>query len=272
MAASTGPGSQGRRKALLHSLFERTTEHERAFLTRLLMGELRQGALEGVMVEAVARASEVPAAEIRRAAMLSGDLGEVAAAAVAEGRVGLGRFRLTVLRPVQPMLAQTAEDVDDALERIHPAAVEWKLDGARIQVHRLDEDVRVFTRNLAEVTPRLPEVVAAVAGLPIRAIVLDGEAIALKGDGRPHAFQVSVSRFGTRQADEELRRKIPLSPFFFDALHLDGEDLIDRPTEERVAAMRSSLPPRCWSPASSPKSATKRPPSWTTRWPGGTRA
>jgi DNA ligase-1 len=242
VGTTTGAGSQLRRKALLHSVFGRLTERERAFLTGLLLGELRQGALEGIMAEAVAKAAGVPAAEVRRATMLSGDLGEVAAEAVGSGLTGLARFRLTIFRPVQPMLAQTADGVDDALGRISPAAVEWKLDGARIQVHRAGDEVRIYTRNLAEVTPRLPEVVEAVGRLPVEQAVLDGEAIALRQDARPHPFQVSMSRFGTRVAAEDLRRQVPLSPFFFDLLHLDGEDLIDRPAEERAAAMRSRLP------------------------------
>ncbi|MDP9341299.1 MAG: ATP-dependent DNA ligase [Actinomycetota bacterium] len=242
LKAATGPGSQAVRRHEIADLFGRATEEERRFLFGLLSGELRQGALEGVMVEAVGRAAEVPAAEVRRAAMLAGDLGAVAAAAIADGRAGLGAFRLTVLRPVQPMLAQTAEDVGQALERIRPAAVEWKLDGARIQVHRLGTEVRAFTRNLADATDRVPEVVAAVGALPAEALVLDGEAIALRADGRPHPFQVTMSRFGSRLEVEQLRAATPLSAFFFDCLHVDGDDLIDRPTSERVAALAERLP------------------------------
>jgi len=198
--------------------------------------------LGGVMVEAVARAGSVPAADLRRAAMLAGNLGTVAAAAMAEGRAGLGRFAMTVLSPVSPMLAQTAGDPADALQRIHPASVEWKLDGARIQVHRQGDEVRAFTRNLADMTGRVPEIVAAVRALPLRSVVLDGEAIAIRRDRRPEAFQVTMSRFGSRVGVEELRRQVPLSPFFFDCLHLDGEDLIDRPQDERFAKLASTLP------------------------------
>jgi DNA ligase-1 len=241
IATTTGQGSQTARRNELHQLFSRATEPERQFLIKLLLGELRQGALEGVMVEAVARAAEVPASEVRRAAMLAGNLGTVAAAAVAGGRARLAEFRLTVLRPVQPMLAQTAEDIAEAFGRIHPAAVEWKLDGARIQVHRLNEEVRAFTRNLADITDRVPEVVAAVRHLPLEAVVLDGEAIALRQDQRPHRFQVTMSRFGTR-LEQQVRRMVPLASFFFDCLHLDGEDLIDRPASERFAALGSRLP------------------------------
>jgi DNA ligase 1 len=240
--AAAGPGSQAVRRREVADLFGRATQDERRFLFGLLSGELRQGALEGVMVEAVARAAEVPASEVRRAMMLAGGLGTVAAAAIAEGRTGLARFRLTVLRPVQPMLAQTAADIEEALGRIRPAAVEWKLDGARLQVHRLGREVRAFTRNLAEVTDRVPEVVASVQALPVEAVVLDGEAIALRPDGRPHRFQVTMSRFGSRRDVEQLRAATPLSAFFFDCLHLDGEDLIDRPMSERAAAMAERIP------------------------------
>lgn len=239
---SSGRGSQAARRALVTDLFSRATDPERRFLLGLLSREIRQGALEGVMVEAVARAAGVPSSEVRRAAMLAGDLGEVAAAAIAEGRPGLARFRLTVLRPLQPMLAHTADDLDDALRRVAPASVEWKLDGARIQVHREDDEVRAFTRNLADITSRVPEVVEAVRVLPVRTVVLDGEAIALQAGGRPHAFQVTMSRFGSRLDVDRLRRRVPLSPFFFDCLHLDGDDLIDLPLRERFAVLADRVP------------------------------
>jgi len=193
------------------------------------------------MVEAVARGAGVPAAEVRRALMLAGALGPVAAAAFAQGSAGLSRFGLEVLRPVQPMLAQTAEDVEDALGRISPAAVEWKLDGARIQVHRLGEEVRAFTRNLADVTERVPEVIGAVRRLSLEAAILDGEAIALRPDGRPHPFQVTMSRFGTR-LEAARRRSASLSCFFFDCLHADGEDLFDRPAAERFSILDAAVP------------------------------
>jgi ATP-dependent DNA ligase I len=237
IGTTAGSGSQAARRRELVHLFERATESEQRFLRGLLTGEVRQGALAGVMVEAVAKATDLAASEVRRAVMLAGDLGAVAAAAIGEGRAGLARFRLTVLRPIQPMLAQTAEDVDVALERIHPAAVEWKIDGARIQVHRLGEDVRAFTRNLADVTERLPEVVERIADLPVEAMVVDGEVVALRPDGRPHPFQVTMGRFGSRRDMEKQRTGVPLSGFFFDCLHLDGDDLIDRPAVERFAAL-----------------------------------
>jgi DNA ligase-1 len=242
LASEVGAGAQGRRGDEVARLFSHATESEQRFLRRLLLGELRQGALEGVMVEAVARASDIAPADVRRALMLSGDLGAVAAASISGGAERLRQFRLMVLRPVQPMLARTAADLGDALTRVRPAAVEWKLDGARIQVHRLGEEVRVFTRNLADVTVRLPEVIEAVSRLPVEAVVLDGEAIALRSDDRPQPFQLTMSRFGSRLDVAELRRGVPLSPFFFDCLHVDGADLVDRPARERFAELADRVP------------------------------
>jgi DNA ligase-1 len=242
IGAAAGPGSQRERRHELEALYARATEPEQRFLTSLLHGELRQGALEGVMVEAVARAAEVPVEDVRRALMLAGDLGTVATAALADGRDGLGRFALQVLRPLKPMLAQSAETPEEALSRVGSAVVEWKLDGARLQVHRLGTEVRAFTRNLADVTDRVPEVLEAVLGLPVEAVVLDGEAIALRADSRPRPFQVTMSRFGSRRDVDRLRAQVPLSPFFFDCLHLDGEDLLDHPLSERRSALLARVP------------------------------
>jgi DNA ligase-1 len=241
--AATGPGSQAVRKRELADLFARATQPERDFLFGLLGGEIRQGALEGLMVEAVAKAAGLVASDIRRAFMVAGALGPIARAALVQGAPGLTAFRLTVLQPVQPMLAQTATDPADALARIGGrAAVEWKFDGARIQVHRLDREVRAFTRNLADITSRVPEVVERALELPARALILDGEAIAITPNGPPHRFQVTMSRFGSRLDAPETRRTTPLSPFFFDLLHLDGEDLIDRPSRERFDALAETVP------------------------------
>jgi DNA ligase 1 len=175
---------------------------------------------------------------------VAGDLGAVAAAAIAGGSPALARFRLSLLQPLQPMLAQSAQDVPAAFERIRPAAVEWKLDGARIQVHRLGDEVRAFTRNLADVTDRVPEIVEAIRRVPLEAVVADAEAIALRPDGRPHPFGLTMSRFGSRSRKDlaQLHADYPLSPFLFDVLHLDGEDLIDRPATERFAALDERLP------------------------------
>jgi DNA ligase 1 len=242
IAAITGRGSQAARRGALAELFGRATEGEQRFLSGLLLGELRQGALEGVMVEAVAKAADIPVAQVRRAAMVTGDLGIVASAALTEGQEGLRRFGLTVLQPIQPMLAQTGDDLEDALARISPARIEWKLDGARLQVHRAGREVRAFTRNLADITDRVPEIVAVVSALEVEQIVLDGEAIALGPGGRPRPFQETMSRFGSRVKVDEARDATPLSSFFFDCLHLDGEDLIDRPAGERLEALEGRLP------------------------------
>jgi DNA ligase-1 len=237
--AITGKGSQALRAQLLGDLFAAATPAEQTFLRRLLSGELRQGALAGVMSEAVAKAAGIPAAQIRRAAMLAGELPGVAVAALSEGAAGLSRFTLTVGRPVGPMLAQTATDIDDALERLGGEVVfETKLDGARVQIHRDGAEVAVYTRSLDDVTTRLPEVVAAALALPATDFIADAEAIALRPDGRPHRFQVTASRFGNKSGV----RDQPLSVFFFDLLHHDGTDLLDLPTTERLAVLDSVVP------------------------------
>ena len=240
----SGAGSQATRRGALHDLFARATEAEQRFLSGLLVGEIRQGALEGVMVDAVARAAGLQVGEVRRAAMLAGDLGTVAAAALEGGSEALAAFRLSPLTPIQPMLAQSAEDVPAAFERIRPAAVEWKIDGARIQIHRLGDEVRVFTRNLADVTERVPEIVEAIGTIDVGLAVLDAEAVALRPDGRPRAFGVTMSRFGSRSRKDldALREEIPLRAMVFDVLHLDGSDLIDLPASERFATLEARLP------------------------------
>ncbi len=242
LAGTTGPGSRSERQRLLDRLFGRATEPEQDFLRRLILRDLRQGALEGIMVEAVARAADVPAALIRRAAMLRGDLVPVAEAALTVGTEALERFRLEVLRPVQPMLARTAGSIEDALTAVGRAALEWKVDGARIQAHRRSDEVRVFTRNLADVTERVPEVVEMVEGLPVESVVLDGEVIALRPDGRPHPFQVTMSRFGATVDPTEPGDRLPLTAFFFDCLYLDGRDVLGLPLTGRWEAMLSAVP------------------------------
>jgi ATP-dependent DNA ligase I len=256
--SASGPGSQGVRRRELSGLFARLTDPEQRFLRRLMSGELRQGALGGVMVEAAARAAGVPVADLRRAVLVSGDLAAVAAAAVAEGREGLAGFRLTPGRPLRPMLAQTAAGPVDAMARIAEAAsvaggpepvagaaagVEWKFDGVRVQVHRSPSGVAVFTCNLAEVTDRVPEVVEAIEALPVASVVLDGELIGLRPDGRPRRFQETMGRFGSRVDVVVARKGVPLSLFAFDCLHLDGRDLIDHRAAERFAALADALPP-----------------------------
>jgi DNA ligase-1 len=193
------------------------------------------------MVEAVARAADVPAPAVRRALMLAGDLSPITEAALTKGVDGLAEFGLSVLRPVKPMLAQTADTVAGAIARTGEAVVEWKLDGARLQVHRLGGEVRAFTRSLADVTERVPEVVSAVLDLPLEAAVLDGEVIALRADTRPQPFQVTMGRFGS-SSGTDASAGVVLTPFFFDCLHVDGEDLLDRPLGERLSHLASRVP------------------------------
>ncbi len=243
IGAVSGKGSAAARKALVGELFGRATPDEQRFLVGLLSGELRQGALEGVMTEAVARAADVPVAEVRRAMMLRGSLGVVASAALSGGSAALGAFGLQVGRPVRPMLAASAPTIADALDKVGAqgaeAALEWKLDGIRIQAHLSGGNVRLFTRTLDDITARLPEVMAALARLPVTDAVLDGELIALREDGRPLPFQDTASRTATTGASGPA---VPLSVFLFDALHLDGADLIDAEGRERHAALARAVP------------------------------
>jgi DNA ligase-1 len=238
-----GKGSQARRADLVNGLFAAATESEQTFLRRLLSGELRQGALIGVMADAVAKAADIPAPAVRRAAMLGGALPAVAAAALTGGEAALEEFTLRVGRPVGPMLAQTATGVREALERLGGTAVfEAKLDGARVQIHRSGDAVSIYTRSLDDVTARLPEVVEATLALPVTDLIADAEAIALRPDGRPHRFQVTASRFGRSVDIATARESQPLSVFVFDLLHLDDEDLLDLPTGERLAALDTIVP------------------------------
>lgn len=238
--ATTGKGSQAARADLLAALFGAATQGEQTFLRRLLGGELRQGALAGVMADAVAQAAQVPAAAVRRAAMLGGALPAVAAAVITDGEAGLAAFRLQVGRPVGPMLAQTASGVGDALERLGGEAVfEAKLDGARVQLHRDGDDVRLFTRSLDDVTDRLPEVVEAALRWPVSTLIADAEAIALRPDGRPAKFQDTASRFGR---DASGRSSRELSVFVFDVLHVDGVDVLDLPATERAKKLSWVVP------------------------------
>src|SRR4051794_9123288 len=233
VARVSGPGSIGTRVEILRALLARATAEEQDFLVRLLFGELRQGALEGVLVEAVARASGLPAARVRRAAMMAGSLPEVAAAALHDGPQALDRFAVEIFKPVQPMLADSADDVADAFTRMDDAAFEYKLDGARVQVHKAGDEVRAFSRNLRDVTAAVPEVVEVTRTLPAREIIVAGEVIALRPDGGPLPFQVTMRRFGRRLDVDAMRRELPLTPFFFDALAVDGESLLDTPQAER---------------------------------------
>ncbi len=233
LEACAGPGSEARRVELLTDLGARLTDDEAGFVRRLLTGELRQGALAGLMADAVAAAAAVPGALVRRAAMLSGDLAATARTALAEGAPALEAVRLTVGVAIQPMLASTATDVADALSTTGPASVEWKLDGVRIQAHRAGDVVTLYTRNLNDVTDRMPSVVEQLRALPVGSIVLDGEVMGVTEEGLPHAFQDSASSFGRRSTPGP----VVLDASWFDLLHVDGRDLIDEPLSARLTAM-----------------------------------
>ena len=233
LAGTSGTGSRGRRGDLLGSLLRAATAEEQNFLLRLLTGELRQGALEGVMLDAVAKAAQVPGELVRRAFMLSGSLPDTAEAALHRGPDALAAFTLQIGRPIRPMLASPAESLPEALAELGEVSVEYKLDGARIQVHRSGRQVNIYTRTLREITTSVPELVELVRALPCETVVLDGETLALTDDGRPRPFQETMSRFGATS-----ERDLLLHPYFFDCLHLDGVDLLDAPLTERQAALR----------------------------------
>jgi len=250
IAQTSGTGSVKDRTRLIGELFARATKDEQDFLVRAVLGGLRQGAVEGLMVEAVAQAAELPTGEIRRALMVSGDLRAVATAALTEGRQGLARMTIRLFQPLKPMLAQTAEDTREALRQLGRAAFEYKLDGARIQAHKEGNEVRVFTRYLNDVTAAVPEIVEAVRALAVRSLILDGEALACHPDGRPRPFQVTMRRFGRKLDVERLRESIPLYPFFFDCLYIEDSVILDWPAAERSNALARALPkrlliPRC---------------------------
>ena len=246
LSTVSGAGSQARRAELTRELFSRATAEEQAYLRGLVTGELRQGALDGMVVEAVALAAGIPAASVRRASMFAGSTLPVAAAALTGGEEALATFGLQPGRPIRPMLASSANDVDEAMAKAGPGgaevAVDSKLDGIRIQVHKLGDDVRVWTRSLDDITDRVPEVVEAVAGLPATTLVLDGEAIALTPEGRARPFQETGARTASRLDVATLRAQVPLTSYFFDVLHVDGEDLVDAPGRERFARLSGVLP------------------------------
>ena len=243
IAIMRGSGAGTLRADALRQLFSLATVSEREFLMRLMIGEIRQGALVGVMTDAIAAAAGLPAAPVRRAMMYAKNIGDVARAALLEGEAGLARFQLEILSPIAPMLAQTAADPEEALQELGgEAAFEWKMDGARIQVHKSDDVVRIYTRNLNDVTAAVPEIVEAVRALPSRDLILDGEAIAFDGSGRPHPFQITMRRFGRKLDVERLRGELPMRAFFFDCLRLGGRSLADLPTRERHAALISATP------------------------------
>ena len=250
VAHAAGDGSTQRRLDILEGFLTRATASEADFVRRLLVGELRQGASEGVVVEAVARAAGVTASVVRRALMLIGDLGETAGVALTQGAPALEAARFKVFRPIRPMLASTAEDAASAVAELGRCSVEWKLDGIRVQVHRRGNEVRIWTRNLNDVTDRLSEVADLVRSLPVKVAALDGEVLGLADDLGPAAFQDTMGRVGTRHrggsisGDSATGGSSPsgggvmrVSPMFFDVLHLDGRDLLDEPLEVRLECL-----------------------------------
>jgi DNA ligase 1 len=244
LADIRGSGSGAKRTAALRALFGRATREEQEFLLRLLVGELRQGALAGVMLDAIAAAVDVPLAEVRRAAMYESDLGKLARVGREAGVDGLQRFQLQVMSPIAPMLAQVASDVGEALETLPgEVAFEWKMDGARIQLHKRGSEVRIFTRNLNDVTAAIPEIADAARELPAEQLVLDGETIAFTPSGRPHAFQTTMRRFGRKLDVAALQAELPMRAYYFDCLRRDAQSLPERPARERFAALAGVVPP-----------------------------
>lgn len=235
--ATTGAGSQALRRDLVRGIFMAATASEQVFLRRVITGELRQGALAGVMTEAVAKAAGATPATIRRAVMLSGNLAAVAATALHDGAAALASYTLQPGRPIGSMLAQTAASTDAALRTLGTAGLEWKLDGVRVQIHRSDKGVSIFTRSLGEITERLPDVVAAVQALPAESLIADGEVIALHENGRPKPFQVTAARLASHKSSD-----VPLTTYIFDLLHSDGNDLLDEPAERRRQALERVIP------------------------------
>jgi DNA ligase-1 len=241
-SVTAGKGSNGERLRLLRDLLARATHDEQSFLFRLVTGELRQGAVEGLMLEAVAKAAAVPAEGVRRARMMAGDLPSVAKAALGGDAAELSDFSTQLFRPVQPMLAGSAEDAAVAIKELGEAALEYKLDGARIQIHKSGDQVAVYSRRLNDVTAVVPEVVDLVRALPARELILDGEIIALRENGTPYPFQTTMSRFGRRLDIDRSRTDLPLTPFFFDLLYLNGGSLMDEPARQRLAALHELAP------------------------------
>jgi DNA ligase 1 len=242
LAAVSGAGSGRERVRLLTSLFEKATGPEQDFLRRVLFGELRQGALEGVVLEAVAKAAGLTAARIRRAVLIAGDLAAAAHAALTGGEAGLDAISVRVMQPVRPMLADSADNVDAALTDLEDASLEYKLDGARVQIHKVGADVRVFSRTLNDVTASVPEIVEVTRAMPAVDLILDGEVIALAESGAPRPFQMTMRRFGRTKDVEALKAELPLTLFAFDCLYLDGTSLLDEPLSRRVDALWQLAP------------------------------
>ncbi len=237
-----GEGSFERKIKLLREIFSSTEKEEREFLIRLMLGEIRQGALEGLVLEAVGKASSLPIERLRQGLMFSGDIGEVARVAIEEGLAGLSRFQPALFRPISPMLANPVEGEAEALERLGEAGWEYKIDGARIQIHKEGEEVRIFTRHLKDVTNRVPEIVEMTRSFPFKKAIFEGEAIAMQENGRPLPFQTTMRRFGRILNIGRMQKEIPLTSYLFDLLYLDGESILQRPYHERFNLLSERVP------------------------------
>lgn len=238
-----GSGSEARKRELLGSIFGRATEGEQKFLAGLLVGELRQGALEGVMLEALAKASRIDVERIRRAAMMGGGSASIARAAMQQGEASLTQFDIQLFRPVQPMLAQTAEDVSEALTELGgEAALEYKFDGARVQAHKSGDEVKIYSRGANDVSAAVPEIVTAVRALPARELILDGEVLGIDAAGRPLPFQISMRRFGRKANAGQIENELPMTPFWFDLLYLNGGSTVDAAQAQRFRELSGLVP------------------------------
>jgi DNA ligase-1 len=242
IARESGPGSTKRKVQALCELLSRCNQRERAFLIRLIMGELRQGATEGLMLEAVGQASSLSHQRLRQALMFSGDIGEVAQVALEEGPSGLARFGPSLFHPISPMLASPAEGAEEAIARLGEAGWEYKIDGARVQIHKQGDDVQIFTRHLKQVTESVPEIVHLTRKFRVEEAIFEGEIIALRGDGKPQPFQTTMRRFGRVKDVAKLQKLIPLTPYFFDLLLLDGEPLFELPYQKRIERLARNIP------------------------------
>jgi len=242
IAREKGPGSSGRKVQTLREILSRSAEREKEFLIKLIMGEIRQGALEGLILEALVQATSSPINLLRRSLMFSGSIGEVARTAIEEGASGLSRFQPKLFHPISPMLASPVEGEDEAMDRLGEAGWEYKIDGARIQVHKDGEEIRIFTRHLKEVTERVPEIIHLARQFPADKAIFEGEAIALRDDGRPLPFQMTMRRFGRIQDVERIQKEIPLKPLFFDILHLEGQFILDVPYGKRFRQLTERMP------------------------------
>jgi DNA ligase-1 len=243
IAQEKGSGSSRRKVQNLREVLSRSTEREKEFLAKLIMGEIRQGALEGLVLEALAQTTSLSIDLLQRSLMFSGNIGEVAKTGIEEGASGLSRFQPKLFHPISPMLASPVEGEDEAINRLGEAGWEYKIDGARIQVHKDGKEIRIFTRHLKEITESIPEIITLAKKFPMDKAIFEGEAIALREDGRPLPFQTTMRRFGRIQDVEKIQKEIPLKPFFFDLIHLDGESLIENSYKERFGQLSERIPP-----------------------------